>query len=350
MLFGSLSLADVVTPSFIFLISLTYQRSFDRRFAKNGPSTYRHFVLRYVCLMGMGSIMVSAEYLLVHNGRDPFVIQTVLMFAVLAFLILSAAAKLIQKIPERIRKLVYGGLTLSLCLLGVIGLIMGLHDDVVVFFLGGKGTVYEHWSILHQIGMTGLLSLPFVRMKWKGKLVSWITLCAVYTGLQQLPGMLDKFNAGILGGVHGTFGFLIVLLGGLLLMELYYMDVKTAKFYIAMTLALGVLSYFGCRYLTLDVGGITSNYMVFALFFDAVLFAFVNLFNSWQPRIQYLVWWGRNPLVLFGLGLILRVLQKMWHPSADTGLLVACAFTFGSIGLLSVIAYLLYKNKKILKL
>ena len=154
----------------------------------------------------------------------------------------------------------------------------------------------------------------------------------------------------VLGGAAGTFGWLIMLLGGMLLTAFFYLDTKTSKFSILMTLAVGVLAFFSCRFLPMRTGSVTSNYMVFTLFIDAVLFGLVNLLNFWRPRVRILVWWGRNPLILYGVVIIILGLQKAWGPPAGTGLFVASIFTLGTVALATAIAYFLYKKGAILKL
>ena len=350
MLFGDLSLADIVTPLFVFLISLTYLSSFKRRYEKCGKLAYLHFVIRYLSFIGMGSIMVSAEYLILSNGSDPYIILTVLMFVVAFLLLLLIPVKLIKPIPVIVGKIIYSSLVATLCILGLLGIALALRDDFMIFILNKDVDIYKHWSILHEIGMTGLLALPFAWLAWYGKLISWIVLFGSYTALQTLPGMIEKFDVVVLGGAAGTLGWLLVMLGGLLLMELFFTYRRGALYYGLISLFYAATAVISCVIFPLNVGSVTSNYMVFSLSCAALIFFLINLLNFWHPKIDFFVWWGRNPLLLFLIGLVLRVIQKAWNPPPDTGLAVALIFTLGGALFMTLIAYVLYKKKIMIKI
>jgi len=53
-----LSLADIVAPCFVFAMGLNYGTSFARRRMRDGlGAAYRHFLLRYLALVGIGAIL-----------------------------------------------------------------------------------------------------------------------------------------------------------------------------------------------------------------------------------------------------------------------------------------------------
>ena len=51
------TIADTVAPAFVFVIGLNYGTSFNRRFAHNPVAAYRHFIVRYLSLVGIGAII-----------------------------------------------------------------------------------------------------------------------------------------------------------------------------------------------------------------------------------------------------------------------------------------------------
>lgn len=51
------TIADTVAPAFVFVIGLNYGQSFERRLAKGRFAAYRHFVMRYLILVGIGTII-----------------------------------------------------------------------------------------------------------------------------------------------------------------------------------------------------------------------------------------------------------------------------------------------------
>ena len=75
-----LTFADLVAPMFIFAIGLTFGLSARRRVERNGMSaTIRHFLRRFLALMGLGAILSAAESMLGLNtsGVDWSVLQSI---------------------------------------------------------------------------------------------------------------------------------------------------------------------------------------------------------------------------------------------------------------------------------
>lgn len=348
MLFKGMSLADLADPIFLFLISLSYRGSFLRRSQKSGKRAYVHFLMRYLCFMGVGSIIVSAEYLLVGNGKDPYFIQTLLMFLVAVLFVVYAVLKPIKRVSGKAKDGVKTAMVAALVLMGLIGIVLGIRDDILIFIQHNNENLYKHWSILHEIGMTGLLVLPFIHLNLKGRIVSWFAVGICYTLLQMLPGVIEMFDVVVLGGLLGTVGWFLLMFGGTILMEFYQRETNHKSYSFAL-LVLGVLAAVTCVFLPMNTSAVTVNYVLFALFAAAVLFGLINLLNAWDPKVKYLVWWGRNPMPLFLIGLVLRVIQKMWHPAADTPLTIALLFTLGGMAFLSAIAWYLYKKDIILR-
>lgn len=348
MLFKGMSLADLADPIFLFLISLSYRGSFVRRSEKSGKRAYIHFLMRYLCFMGVGSIIVSAEYLLVKNGKDPYLTQTLLMFLVALLFVAYVVLKPMKRVSDKIKNGVKTAMIAALVLLGLIGIGLGVRDDILMFLQHSDDNLFKHWSILHEIGMTGLLVLPFIRLSLKGRIITWFAVGIFYTGWQMLPGVIEMFDYVVLGGLIGTLGWFLLMFGGTILMELYGREKHHQSYYVAL-LILGILAAVTCVFLPMNTSAVTVNYVLFSLFVAAVLFALINLLNAWDPKVKYLVWWGRNPMPLFLIGLVLRVIQKMWHPAADTPLAIALLFTLGSMTVLSAIAWYLYKKDIILR-
>lgn len=58
-----LTAADVVASAFIFVIGLNFGTSFARRRRTGLADAYRHFVLRYLALIGIGAIISAGAYL-----------------------------------------------------------------------------------------------------------------------------------------------------------------------------------------------------------------------------------------------------------------------------------------------
>lgn len=56
-----LTVADVVAPGFVVAIGLTYGASFSDRAAHSRPGAYRHFVVRYLALIGIGAVISAGS-------------------------------------------------------------------------------------------------------------------------------------------------------------------------------------------------------------------------------------------------------------------------------------------------
>lgn len=52
-----LTIADTVAPAFVFVIGLNFGPSFSRHLAQGTVAAYRHFLLRYLSLIGLGAIL-----------------------------------------------------------------------------------------------------------------------------------------------------------------------------------------------------------------------------------------------------------------------------------------------------
>lgn len=372
MLFHGVTLADLESPCFLFLIGLTYQTSFDRRRARRRNGAYLHFLVRYLCFMGLGSVIVSFEYAFITNRRDPLFVQTLLMGVFFVLLLLfavfffserkthGAAPKTAQKcavdpsLLARFRscsncekaKLL---MALTLICLGVIDIFLMLRDDILILQGFGRDALYMHWSILHELGFTGLLTIPFLPLSRKGKLLAWSVLTVLYTAVQLPVGMVDKFGVIFLGGGMGCLGWLILMLGGILMFSLYTDSARHGKFFAALAL-ITVFAYFSCLYLPVNTRAVTVNYVLLSLAVDSAVFAAVNVLNRFRFHHQVLIWWGRNPLLLFFIGLLLKVPLILWDPAPDTPLFLALLAVGGSTALLTGIARFCFRKNILLKL
>jgi len=64
-----LTVADLVAPAFVFAIGLTYGTSFARRARRGLAGAYRHFLLRYLSLVGIGAIISAGARSVVDEPK-----------------------------------------------------------------------------------------------------------------------------------------------------------------------------------------------------------------------------------------------------------------------------------------
>jgi predicted acyltransferase len=189
-------------------------------------------------------------------------------------------------------------LTRFLAILGI-GAILSAGER-----LFGISTQSMDWGVLQAIGIAGLVTLMFIRLP-----IYWRAIIGVLilTGYQVL---LDNFwlNA-VLGSPHGGLLGSISWSGLLLLStcfaEIYHDQKKYHYFpWIAFaTLAMGMIM---AVWLPVSKNRVSSSYVVISLAVSAALFWVFHLIN-WKQNggISFLDTWGRNPLVLYVMHLIL---------------------------------------------
>jgi uncharacterized membrane protein len=72
------TVADAVAPAFIFVIGLNYGTSFTRRMRLQGAArAYRHFVVRYLALIGIGAILAAGATTVAGMPPDWGVLQAI---------------------------------------------------------------------------------------------------------------------------------------------------------------------------------------------------------------------------------------------------------------------------------
>ena len=343
MIMDGMSLADIVSPAFLFLISLSYKSSFERRYEKNKKDAYIHFILRYIIFMGFGSIIVSCEDFFVNHLKDPFIIQTILMFVVFITCPLYYFLLLFKKIPQKVKDILKYTYIVSLIILAIIDIVLGIYDDALLLL--GYKSAYRHWSIMDKIGLTGLLCLPYIRLDLKERIISFSIISTLYAVVQLIPNAVKLFDIIVLGGFIGAFGWVIVMIAGSILIELFDKDKFHLK-YLVFALVIGIIGIILSNLCVVNSSAITLNFLFISIFISALLFWVANLFSGINTKFKFLIWWGRNPLIIFIIGLVLRLFQLLWNPAPDTPLWIALIATFGPIIILTIIAYNLYKKSE----
>ena len=87
-----LTVIDLIAPFFIFAIGLTYGLSFRRRLERDGSlSTYSHFFVRFLAIVGLGAIISAGETALGDNptGIDWGVLQAIGMAGLITLTVIS---------------------------------------------------------------------------------------------------------------------------------------------------------------------------------------------------------------------------------------------------------------------
>lgn len=85
------TVADAVAPAFIFVIGLNYGPSLSRRMRHSIPAAYRHFLVRYLALIGIGAI-IAAGTTLTGVPTDWGVLQAIGLAGLICLLLIRLPA------------------------------------------------------------------------------------------------------------------------------------------------------------------------------------------------------------------------------------------------------------------
>jgi predicted acyltransferase len=285
---------DAIAPLFIFAIALTYSGSYYRSLLSRGRrQTALRFVRRYAALVGIGAILSAGE----------------------------------------------------------------------VWFEQGQGTM--NWGVLQAIGVAGLLALCFMGFS------PWMRVLSGGLILASYQILLDRFwLATVLDSSHGGFPGSISW-GGMLIMASGLADLVDGKeegttsagkrgalkfamvglVFSALGIGLGQL-------IPVSKNRVSATYDILSIGISAVIYGLsstrIGLRGSqYGPITQFLVWWGRNPIFLYILHLLLLGIFALpkaswWYRDACPAL-AATQFLF-IIGILTAIARALYQKKIIISL
>lgn len=230
--YSGIAFADVFAPLFIFVIGLTFCSSFKRREQMYG-ATRACFQLgvRFAALTGFGAVVDGVSCLPDMFGGKWSEMQFADKFFGLASFVLIAALLVLfvsQFVKNRrfgeVCGAVFRYIAAALGLAALFFALCGLGEKIGQAF--GTQILYETskygfaWDTLQNIGLAGLLALPFVKTgKW-GRLAVVAAAYAALTVVYQHNGF--GISEWVLeGGIVGGIGW-----AGILLLGSVFRDIK----------------------------------------------------------------------------------------------------------------------------
>jgi predicted acyltransferase len=205
-----------------------------------------------------------------------------------------------------------------------------------------------NWGVLQAIGAAGLITLPVIGLATRWRLAIGLGLLAVYQIL--LNGFwLESVLHSPHGGLPGTLGWAGMLILATVLADLFNAPEKSRYF-----LAAGLLALAGGLVLAflfpVSKNRVSSSYVLVSLAASAALFA---TFSWVKIRLPILAAWGRNPLALYVLHLLLLGLMVLpdipdWYSLAPGWLVLIQAAAL--IGFLSLAGLWLEKKNILIAL
>jgi len=354
--------ADIFAPMFIFVIGLTYVKSFKSREAKYGTKrAYFQIATRYLGLMGIGALLNGFEdgWLDVFQGKAFAGLDTNIKIFAVGFFI-AIALVLLVVISRFVKNDKFK--TVASCMLRYFLALMGLF--VLYFIIVSTGEQVGNrfdgsftgnryggwiWDTLQNIGLAGLLALPFVKFNKWGKFTMVAIAFTAMTIFVQNGGFFlaqTILEGGLLGGISWA---------GILLLGCVFIEIKDDKKYwviAALMLLISIILIVAFGF-TAAKRGATPVYALFCASISAIVFAGIDALNRFQiPKFAFFSWWGGsalltytvNYLVCLVLGIILEV------TSAVLPIWAALLITVAFLVLYTVMNWLLYRKEKHIRL
>lgn len=355
--YSGIAFADVFAPLFIFVIGLTFCSSFKRREQMYG-ATRACFQLgvRFAALTGFGAVVDGVSCLPDMFGGKWSEMQFADKFFGLASFVLIAALLVLfvsQFVKNRrfgeVCGAVFRYIAAALGLAALFFALCGLGEKIGQAF--GTQILYETskygfaWDTLQNIGLAGLLALPFVKTgKW-GRLAVVAAAYAALTVVYQHNGF--GISEWVLeGGIVGGIGW-----AGILLLGSVFRDIKedgqtllfwllSAGFVLVSVVLITFLGFIASK------RGCTPVYCVFCAGIGGLLWGALGLLDGFKCKFALFTWWGGSCFLTYVLSLAFGFAMEA---VLGSGTSVPLALAIG-VALMTLMNWLLAKKGKHVKI
>lgn len=336
-LLPNVSLADIFAPIFIFVIGLTMILSFKSREQKVGTTkAYIGLATRYFALIGIGCSMGAFEQELITNliKQPEFVFSELLLparvyivgfWGTIALLSLFALISIIKFAYNTICKFDKSCKFESAKFCKVTAKCTSLTSSTLRYFLAvvGAFAVYflivnfgeltrnlqypdmrfgwPYWDTLQNIGLAGLVAIPFVKCGTKTRLavaglITVIMSILVHNGLDWYANSETLLYKVVEGGFPASFCW-----GSIILFASVFYDWRNSNKYwvlAAFTLLAALVLLFGFE-VSAYKRGCTPPYALFSVSIGAIVWGLLNKINHWKPRFDFFAIWGSNAILTY---------------------------------------------------
>lgn len=358
--YSGIAFADVFAPLFIFVIGLTFCSSFKRREQMYG-ATRACFQLgvRFAALTGFGAVVDGVSCLPDMFGGKWSEMQFADKFFGLASFVLIAALLVLfvsQFVKNRrfgeVCGAVFRYIAAALGLAVLFFALCGLGEKIGQAF--GTQILYETskygfaWDTLQNIGLAGLLALPFVKTgKW-GRLAVVAAAYAALTVVYQHNGF--GISEWVLeGGIVGGIGW-----AGILLLGSVFRDIKedgqtllfwllSAGFVLVSVVLITFLGFIASK------RGCTPVYCVFCAGIGGLLWGALGLLDGFKCKFALFTWWGGSCFLTYVLSLAFGFAMEAVLGSG-TSVPLALAIGVVWLALMTLMNWLLAKKGKHVKI
>jgi len=161
------------------------------------------------------------------------------------------------------------------------------------------------WGVLQSIGIAGLITLAVIRLKnWQRALIG-LALLTIYQVL------LDNFWRGFVlsspfGGMPGAIDWAGMMILATVLADLFHDAGQGRRWFPWVSLAVLVAGAALALVIPVSKNRVSSTYVLITLAISALLFWLFHLvMDRGGVRLRLLEMWGKNPIVLYCLHLLL---------------------------------------------
>lgn len=210
-----------------------------------------------------------------------------------------------------------------------------------------------NWGVLQAIGVAGLITLVFIRTGTFTRLVSGLAILALY------QYMLDHFwRLAVLssphGGLYGALSWGSMLLLSTALADFYHRKQHNKRAFLGAVMLVLLAGLMLSQWIPISKNRVSATYVLISLGLSGLLFALFHLLvENCKMRLSLLVKWGKNPLVLYVLHLLLLGFVALpdlpgWYQTASVWLVVVQASML--LGLLTLAAWLMERRRLFVRL
>lgn len=358
--YSGIAFADIFAPLFIFVIGLTLCSSFKRREEKYGTArAFFQLAVRFAALIGFGAAVDGVSCLPdVFGGKWGEMKFADKFFGITSFVLIAALLALgVSKFVKNRRfgsvcSAVFRYIAAAMGLAALFFALCGLGEKIGEAF--GTHILYETskygfvWDTLQNIGLAGLLSLPFVKTgKW-GRLAVVAAAYAALTVVYQHNGFAISewvLEGGIVGGIGWS---------GILLLGSVFRDIKedgqTLLYWLlsagCVLVSVILITFFG---FIAAKRGCTPVYCVFCAGIGGLFWGALSLLDGVRVKFALFTWWGGSCFLTYVLSLAFGFAMEA---ALGSGTPVALALAIGVawLALMSLMNWLLAKKGKHVKL
>ncbi len=350
-----MTIADIIAPSFIFAIGLTYVLSFNKfKQLYGAKQAYVKYALRALSIIGVGGILATVNKVLDSFGDyvlQPVDIMFLVFFSIALASLVFKLVCLAKPIPKKIKTVSNLVLYGALSVIGV--LVMGVaFADFIALNIDINSQTFGYWVTLQNIGMACLIALLFIERKNWQRFIGASVIFLLYSVYHQIGDNQALLDVIPHGGFLGGFGWGAMLIFDLMVVDFYHKNKWQYLASVAMFTLAGLWStmLFG----NITLGSCSPSFILVGTGLAGLIFYIFHLTDKLpHTRFDPFVWWGKNPLMMF---LVEFFIIGSFTSFAPAIMLEEAPVWLGiiegviAVVLLTTIAWLLSKPKKSISL